>query len=679
MEVVANRCCGHNSEHIFKMEPLCNEEASKLFSSRFGGNQPSITQSLIADSSKELCIKKKIQSEIVSKCGGFPLLTIATASLLAKKLDKEQWHCLWSSLSCNLETNPNIEGMKQVLCLCYDNLPDHLKTCMLYFSIYPEDEIIQKDDLVKLWITEGFISVKDGKDMKEVASTYFDELLSRGMIQPARIKRSGEVLSCTVHYLIFDLIQYKSIEENFVTTIHHSETNIRLADKVHRLSLHFGEAGDAKQPEKLRLSQIRSLFIFGLFKSLPTTVEFRLLRLLILRLWGDQGNISLDLIMVSKLFGLKHFTVACNVTLNLEGQLQGLQYLDTLKIDSRVTEVPQGIVHLPRLLHLSLPGDTILPNEIGGMVSLETLGCYDLSSNSAENVLSLGKLSNLQDLRLTCSTKPCYNLEEKVGCLASGLSELSNLKSLTILPAAGSTNANIPCDNLSTVSSPPIHLEKLELSPHICIFSRLPRWIGELGKLSVLKIAARELSQDDINILKKLNYLAALSLYVRTTTHAEKIIFDDKGFNNLRDFKFMCPALCPAFVKGAIPNVRTLKLGFCAQTLQQCSPVDAGFENLSCAVFSVKVGYAGADESVRKFVHSALKNIFGKRGSHPIINVHLVDNNFCGDRKISTVSQEVQPQTPAKTDVLRMAASDENYIIGERSSTENTKTRDNTW
>jgi len=166
---------------------------------------------------------------------------------------------------------------------------------MLYLSIYKEDHVIWKDYLVKQWIAEGFICAQEGKGKEEVASTYFDELVNRGMIQPVDINCNGEVLSCTVHYIIHNLIRYKSIEENFVAAIDHSQANVRLADKVRRLSLQFGNAEDAAQPTRLRLMHVQSLAFFGLLKSLPSIAEFRLLHVMILHLWGDQNNRSFDL------------------------------------------------------------------------------------------------------------------------------------------------------------------------------------------------------------------------------------------------------------------------------------------------------------------------------------------------------------------------------------------------
>ncbi|WVZ49255.1 hypothetical protein U9M48_000629, partial [Paspalum notatum var. saurae] len=665
IDILAQRCCGHSSMHIFEMQPLCDKRSSELFFSKFLVNQ--------SENSEEF---SKILSKIIRKCGGFPLATIATASILAKQQDMIQ-HCNYisRSLGSDLRKNPTIEGMKQVLSLCYDNLPDCLKACMLYLSIYKEGHIFQKDDLVKQWITEGFICAKQGKHMEEIAGSYFDELVNGGMIEPVDINNSGEVLSCTVHYMVLTIIRYKSIEENFVTAIVRCQTNARLADKVRRLALHFGDVDGAELPSKLRLSQVRSLVFSGFLKALPSIVEFRLLRVLILYLWGDRDNMNLDLTAFCKFFRLRNLIISCNVTLNLQMQLQGLEYLETLKIDSRVCEVPQDIILLPRLLHLSLPGDISLPNNIGRLVSLLTIRCFDLTSNSADVVQSLGKLNNIQDLHLTCSTIPCHRLDENLRCLASVLSKLTHLRTLKLSPGVSNANttgvasassSTILFDYLSTISSPPALLEKLDFSQRICLFFRLPGWLLEVGKLTVLKIAVRELWQNDIDILNRLNDLSALSLYVRTAP-AERIVFHKEGFRVVNYFKFICPAPCLSFKKEPMANVRRLKLGFSANALEQCSLVDAGLENLtSLEVFTANVEDAGYDESVRKAVQTALDAILSQCGSHPIINVQLV-MTFCGGKEMSIVAQTKLGQTLEKT----KGQLEEQYIIEETGSTEN--------
>ncbi|PAN20068.1 hypothetical protein PAHAL_3G315800 [Panicum hallii] len=617
-DVVAQICSGQNSKYIFKMEPLSDNESKKIFFSRFPGNQSKENEQLYEHS-----------SEIIRKCGGFPLATITIASLLARQQSWiEQYNWIRRSLSSNLRTDPTAEWMRQVLSLCYNNLPGRLKACMLYLSIYKEDHVIWKYDLVKQWLAEGFICAQEGKVKEEVASTYFDELVNGGMIQP--------------------------------------------------VDINYNE--DAAQPTRLRLLQVQSLAFFGLFKSLPSIAQFRLLRVMILHLWADQDNKSFDLTTVCQLFRLKYLEIVCNITLDLQTKMQGLQCLETLIIDSRISEVPLDIVHLPGLRYLSLPGDTNLPNGFGQLTSLQSLGCFNLSSNPADNVLNLGKLTNLQDLRLICSTMPSDNLEKKLQCLGSILSKLSNLKSLTMLPAgssiatmrASASSINIYCDSLSSVSSPPALLQKLEFLLQICIFSILPKWIGKLRLLAILKIQVMGLSSNDVDILEGLPALSALMLYVQTAS-TRRILFDKKGFPVLKHFKFICSALCIAFVKGAMPNVRRLKLGFNANTLLQHSPVDAGFEHLTgLKEISAKIGNAGANESSRMAAQSALEVAFSPHR----VSIKFVDWTFYGEKERSTAAQKEKHQTIENSnlipDLITKEGSDERYGIGEKGSKQKT-------
>jgi hypothetical protein len=119
------------------------------------------------------------------KCGGLPLAIICIASLLASQTERvKQWAFVQNFLRHDLGTNSSFaEALKQVLKLCYNSLPDCLKTCLLYLSIYPENYLFLKDDLVRQWIAEDFVRATEGKDIiVQVACSYFDEFQSLGLI-----------------------------------------------------------------------------------------------------------------------------------------------------------------------------------------------------------------------------------------------------------------------------------------------------------------------------------------------------------------------------------------------------------------------------------------------------------------------------------------------------------------
>jgi Leucine-rich repeat (LRR) protein len=271
------------------------------------------------------------------------------------------------------------------------------------------------------------------KTKRKFAGYYFDELVRRGMIQPVDIDHNDKVLSCTVHHVLLDLIRYKSMGDHFVTVLDHSQTDIALVEKVRGLSLHYSSTEVAKLPSNIRLSHVRSLAFFGLSKCMPSVTNFKLLRVIILHLWPDHNEVIYDLSGISELYRLRVLQVsAYHLNVKLPMSMKHLKDLVTFEIEGGLADVPHDIVNLSRLLHLSLPTENDLPDRIGRMISLRALRHFNLSRNSVENVESLGELSNLRDLCLTCSRVVPYQLKTVTKCLSSVLGKLKNLRSLTL-------------------------------------------------------------------------------------------------------------------------------------------------------------------------------------------------------------------------------------------------------
>ncbi|VAI35438.1 unnamed protein product [Triticum turgidum subsp. durum] len=667
---VALKCCGYDSKNVLTMKQLGHDDSSKLFFSTVFGPQYECPPEL-----------SEVGDSIIRKCAGLPLAMVTVASLLVNHMGKpERWHYVNKSLGYGLRTNPTSEGMKQVLDLSYNNLPQHLKPCVMYLSIYEEDYIIQKDDLVKQWIAESFIHATEEKDKEGISRSYFDQLISSRVILPVHINDNDDVLSCMVHHIVLDFLTQKSLEENFITTIDHSQTTARLADKVRRLSLHFGNA-EATPPINMRLSQVRTFAFFGVFKCLPSIVEFRLLQVLILHLWGNDESISVDLAGISELFRLKYLHFTCNATLEVpQNQMRGLRYLETLKIDARVSAVLSDIVHLPGLLHLSLPVESNLPSGIGSMTSLCTLGYFNLCVNSIDNVQSLGKLTNLRDLRLTCSTVPTY-LKSKMDNMGSILSNLSNLRSVTLKPSgsleSGPSSMSISCDGLTSVSSPPVFLERFEWFPHICTFSSIPRWIGHLNKLCILKIGVRELASDDVDVLRGLPALTVLSLYVRAKP-AERIVFTKTGFSVLNCFKFRCSVPWLEFEVDAMPNLLKLKLIFDAHGVDQHGTIPVGIMHITgLKEISAKIGCAGASDPDRRAAESALIDAIKMHPARLSFNIQCLDEMFNGkdDNNSRVQEEEIEHTTLQKQYVVMEEDSIEQHGLLQKGSREDAHCR----
>ncbi|XP_066339825.1 disease resistance protein RGA5-like [Miscanthus floridulus] len=640
IEEVALECCDYEADAIFKMEPLGGNHSTELFFNRVFGFKH--------ECSKQL---KESSEKIIRTCGGLPLGIISIASILAIQPDNlELWRHVKEALFSRLRYNLTSQVMLgEIVGLSCNSLPRHLKTCLLYLSMYPEGYTFLKADLVKQWSAEGFIIAVEEKKCDEVAECYFDELTCRGLIQPNHTNISDEVTSYTLHSTVFEVIRSMSIEENFSTVIDYSNTISELSVKVRRLSLRFSSAKYATKPESITLSPVRSLIFYGLVECLPSIMEFEVLRVLILDVWGDHDQEELDLSGIDRLFQLRYMRITSNITVKLPARMSGLTYLQTLEIYARVTSVPSDIVHLPRLVHLCVGGQINLCNGIGHMGSLRTLQSFDLSSNPEDNVWQLGGMTGLHDLHVISSTEMSDPLKGKLVAFVSSLEKLGNLKSIILAPAPAPAAS---CTNISldfswrSISPLSIFIQRLELLPPFCIFSRLPVWIGQLRKLSILKIVLREFTTGDVDSIAKLQELTILSLYVRQPT-AEQIVFHRAAFPVLKFFKFRCGIMRIAFQPEAMPRLRSLNLEFNAHSGEQNGNMLVGIEHLlNLQEITGRIGAAlGAEESDRIAVESVFKDAISKHSRLINFNLRIVglfDEEWHKKSELDEVAADVE-------------------------------------
>lgn len=276
IEDVARACCS-KPENIYSMKHLSEVDSRKLFFNRIFGCEDACPSQFT-----------EVSCEILKKCGGLPLAIITVSSILACQNTrlKEQWeHIQNSLLAIQFATNPSLEDMMHILDLSYKNLPRHLNACFLYLGIYPEDHMIKRDDLVRKWVAEGFVSNFHGRDAWDVAKNYFNELVNRSMIQPIYFGGYNiEVFDYRVHDMMLDLIIRRCREDRFVITIQDSQAMAEVQDKVRRLSVSLSGhgTGDDIMSETTtntsHLSQVRSLAIFGGLKQVTPLLEFKFLK-----------------------------------------------------------------------------------------------------------------------------------------------------------------------------------------------------------------------------------------------------------------------------------------------------------------------------------------------------------------------------------------------------------------
>jgi hypothetical protein len=364
---------------------------------------------------------------------------------------------------------------------------------------------------------------------------------------------------------------------------------------------------------------------------MPSIREFKLLRVLNLNLSGydDDDEDIIDLTWISELLRLRYLKVASDVCIELPKHMGDLQYLETVDISKKITDVPSDIIHLPRLLHLHLPFETNLMDWLGPAASL----------------WSFGKPTDLQYLYLTCFIPVPDHLQRNILIILGSLFRgLGSLKTLAFILSSAHQHAVAHGPSEETVTwdwddfAPPL-LERFEWLLHSCSFSRVPKWIGKLGNLCILKISVRELMRDDVNILGELPALTTLSLYVKIVP-VERIMIDKAGFSVLKYFKFKCSTLPRLKFEAEMPNLQKLKLGFSAHShrVDQQSTVPISIEHLpSLKEISAKVADASSD------AESALTAAISNHPRNPRIRMQLVDWNSYGPGVWYTVSKQENP------------------------------------
>ncbi|CAI0473680.1 unnamed protein product [Linum tenue] len=322
---------------------------------------------------------EEMAKEIVKRCRGLPLAIKALGGMLRGKQNPKQWEeVLYSKIWDLPETN----GILPALRLSYHHLPSNLKRCFGYCAILPKDMEFEEDELVLMWLAEGFLVQRkhSEKSAKNLGHKYFHDLLSRSFFQQA----SDNPSRFTMHDLMNDLAEYES-----------KGICLRLDDKLE----------DTASFPTVRYSSFRRhkydlLQRFGVFAKLKNLRSLSALP----------------------------FTTYSNDFLSYQVLLElvpKLKYLRVLSLAGyKMEELPDVVFTLKQLRYLNLSGTDIvgLSELVGELFNLQTLrlhGCQNL----VKLPRSIGNLINLQWL----DNSNTVSLQELPA-------EVAKLTNLTILP-----------------------------------------------------------------------------------------------------------------------------------------------------------------------------------------------------------------------------------------------------
>ncbi|KAL3499075.1 hypothetical protein ACH5RR_041807 [Cinchona calisaya] len=428
--------------------------------------------------------------EIASNCKGLPLTIVIMAGILST-LEQDGWEEVLRSLSS--ESVSRTEQCRYTLELSYKHLPDYLKSCLLYFGLFPEDEFISTKRLVWLWIAEGFVPKTELKTLEEVAEDYMMDLIKRSLVMVEKRGSIGGVKFCKIHDVIHEFCVAKAREENFLQLLRGGNELFIFheAGKIRRLCIH--SKGKDFEEARLFCPRLRSLICYGLdyyCMVYPPSFShvsriFRLLRVLDMHQIdvGDVFPTEIELLVLLRFLSLGVFVKS------IPPSIANLLYLETFLLrgfgggGSTTGLLPDTIWKMKNLRHLHLdrywgfilPGSHNLENSCG-LCHLQTISTVKLFC--WENMEKITRL--LPDIRkLKCQLSHSDSEDKCARILA--LDSLTRLETLRI-------DTSPEADEFREFHIAfPMNLKNLTLLSLCWPWSEISS-IGKLPNLEVLKL-----------------------------------------------------------------------------------------------------------------------------------------------------------------------------------------------
>ena len=409
---------------------------------------------------------EEIGESIVKKCGGVPLAIKALGNLMRLKDTEDQWMAVKESEIWDLREEAS--KILPALRLSYTNLSPHLRQCFAFCSIFPKDHVMRREELVALWMANGFICCKREMDLHITGIEIFNELVGRSFLQEVEDDGFGNI-TCKMHDLMHDLAQSIAVQECYNNEGHEESEVPRTVRHVK-----FGYSRLASPKEKLlNVHSLRTCLSVDYDwiqerweKSLNMYSSSPKHRALSLR--GRVFNMPKSICDLKHLRYLEVSSSFCKTLPEGITSLQNLQTLD-LRYCQSLIQLPKGMKHMKSLVYLDITGCYALrfmPRGMGQLMCLRKLGLFIVGKEEGRHIGELEGLNNLAgQLRIT----DLDNVQKVTDARSANLNLKTALLSLTL-----SWHGNGQSDSITSIPNneaeevldalqPPSNMKKLTL------------------------------------------------------------------------------------------------------------------------------------------------------------------------------------------------------------------------
>ncbi|PKU74802.1 putative disease resistance protein RGA1 [Dendrobium catenatum] len=358
---------------------------------------------------------KSIGIMIVKKLSGSPLAAKVIGGLLNSNLDVRHWKNVLNSDIGNAENGQN--DIMPILRLSYTYLPRHLQNCFAFCSIFPRDHEFDKDDLVRMWMSLGFIQKPRfvGESMEDMGGKYFDVLVKKSIFEKVEDNHRN-ITYYIMHDMLHELAQ--SVSTQFcIRVVCDDKFPVGVPGSIRHLSIVTSRLSVLGEMKKFK--NLRSLFLAYIgdntFHENAYHGDDEKFDLVLSQIIRASKSIRLLSVRaphfkempreIGDLIHLRFLKLVQTSITRLPRSLCNLYHLQVVVYEEmhQVSKnfLPKGMNSLPNLRHLILPWDEIdgMPG-IGSLSFLQGIDGFRIMNENGYRIEELQHLNELRSLRI---------------------------------------------------------------------------------------------------------------------------------------------------------------------------------------------------------------------------------------------------------------------------------------
>ncbi|KAG5581245.1 hypothetical protein H5410_051872 [Solanum commersonii] len=317
-------------------------------------------------------------------------------------------------------------SIKKILKLSSDYLPSpHLKKCFAYFAMFPKDFEFEKDQLIQLWMAEGFLRpCQETPVMEDVGNKFFQLLLQYSLLLNVELDVHNNTI-CKMHDLAGDILKSKLFDQKSVGAENLSQVR------------YFGWDSPSDQIDKINEPGRLCTLFWKSNTSDDMLLSFQFLRVLNLSGSGIEGLSA----KISKLIYLRYLDLSNTEIEDLPNSICKLYNLQTFRVNNcfSLRKLPEEMENMISLRHIycnyHYQLDIQMPINMGQLTSLQTLPFFYVGLQLVRNTdeartAYLHEKPNIYQLVYLWSHDESESYEINDECVLDGLQLHPNLKNL---------------------------------------------------------------------------------------------------------------------------------------------------------------------------------------------------------------------------------------------------------